>query len=218
MGMAASQLRFLALTARKTNCEFEGQQVNQQRTSLANRSAGSFNQLVKLTPPTPPSNVLNYNNVDLDKDAYGLYNDYKLLANTLGDADGTLELNKSALLSEEDFDAIKTAGGFSNYEDYKAYETSVKSRLGSLGITDMENIKNYKEIDIAQQIYDKAKIDYDKKVADINSEISSIQQMDKTLELELRQLDTEQEAMQTEMESVKKVIDKNIESLYKTFA
>ncbi len=28
MGMAASQARYLALTARKTNTEYEGQQIN----------------------------------------------------------------------------------------------------------------------------------------------------------------------------------------------
>ena len=35
MGMAASQARYLALTARKTNTEWEGQQINQARTALA---------------------------------------------------------------------------------------------------------------------------------------------------------------------------------------
>ena len=35
MGLAASQARFLGLTARKSNIEYEGQQVNQQRTALA---------------------------------------------------------------------------------------------------------------------------------------------------------------------------------------
>ena len=39
MGMAASQARYLALTARKTNVEYEGQQINQERTALANQSA-----------------------------------------------------------------------------------------------------------------------------------------------------------------------------------
>ncbi len=58
---------------------------------------------------------------------------------------------------------------------------------------------------------------YEKKIADINAKTEKIQEQDRTLELRLRQLDTEQEALQTEMESVKKVIDKNIESTYKTF-
>ena len=40
MGMAASQARFLGLTARKSNVEYQVQQINQQRTSLANESLG----------------------------------------------------------------------------------------------------------------------------------------------------------------------------------
>ena len=55
MGMAASQARFLGLTARKTNTEFEGQQINQQRTTLSNQSANYYNQLLGMTVPTPPS-------------------------------------------------------------------------------------------------------------------------------------------------------------------
>ena len=66
-----------------------------------------------------------------------------------------------------------------------------------------------------QYMYDKAK--YEKAVADINARTEIIQQEDRTLELRLRQLDTEQQALQTEMEAVAKVIDKNIESTFKTF-
>jgi hypothetical protein len=55
MGMAASQARFLGLTARKTNVEFEGQQINQQRTTLSNESSGYYSQLCNMSVPTPPS-------------------------------------------------------------------------------------------------------------------------------------------------------------------
>ena len=55
MGMAASQARFLGLTARKTNVEYEGQQINQQRTTLANQSANYYNQLLGMSVPVPPS-------------------------------------------------------------------------------------------------------------------------------------------------------------------
>ena len=55
MGMAASQARFLGLTARKTNTEYEGQQVNQQRTVLGNQSANYYNQLLGMSVPVPPS-------------------------------------------------------------------------------------------------------------------------------------------------------------------
>ncbi len=55
MGMAASQARFLGLTARKTNVEYEGQQINQQRTTLANQSANYYNSLLGMSVPAPPS-------------------------------------------------------------------------------------------------------------------------------------------------------------------
>lgn len=55
MGMAASQARFLSLTARKTNVEYEGQQINQQRTTLSNESSNYYSQLCNLSVPTPPS-------------------------------------------------------------------------------------------------------------------------------------------------------------------
>ena len=55
MGMAASQARFLGLTARKTNVEYEGQQINQQRTTLANETANYYNDLLGMQVPVPPS-------------------------------------------------------------------------------------------------------------------------------------------------------------------
>lgn len=55
MGMSASQARFLGLTARKTNVEYEGQQVNQQRTTLSNQSANYYNNLLGMEVPVPPS-------------------------------------------------------------------------------------------------------------------------------------------------------------------
>ena len=55
MGMAASQARFLGLTARKTNVEYEGQQINQQRTTLSNQTASYYTDLLGMTVPVPPS-------------------------------------------------------------------------------------------------------------------------------------------------------------------
>lgn len=55
MGMAASQARYLQLTARKTNVEYQGQQINQQRTELATESAGMFAKLLALQVPTAPT-------------------------------------------------------------------------------------------------------------------------------------------------------------------
>ena len=55
MGMAASQARYIQLTARKANCEYEGQQINQARTNLANEVAGLFNRMLDLELPEVPS-------------------------------------------------------------------------------------------------------------------------------------------------------------------
>ena len=52
----------------------------------------------------------------------------------------------------------------------------------------------------------------------IQLRINAMQSLDKGLELQLRRVDTQQQAVQTEMEAVKKVIDKNIELTFKTFA
>ena len=79
--MAASQARFLGLTARKTNVEYEGQQVNQQRTTLANQSANYYNQLLGMTVPTPPS-----------------INDYTKTVYTF--QDGNLSNNITALIAQ----------------------------------------------------------------------------------------------------------------------
>ena len=55
MGLAASQARFLQCTARKTNVEYQGQQINNARTVLANKSANAYNEMLALKVPTPPS-------------------------------------------------------------------------------------------------------------------------------------------------------------------
>ncbi len=73
MGMAASQARYLALTARKTNTEWEGQQINQARTALANQSANLFNRLLGLEVPNAPKTTdyteLQYSYTDGDNES-----------------------------------------------------------------------------------------------------------------------------------------------------
>ena len=55
MGMSASQVRYCMLQARKTDIEFQGQQINQQRTTLATQSAAYNTELLTISVPTPPS-------------------------------------------------------------------------------------------------------------------------------------------------------------------
>lgn len=55
MGMSASQMRYCMLSGKKSDVEFQGQQINQQRTTLATETSAYNNQLLNLTVPTPPS-------------------------------------------------------------------------------------------------------------------------------------------------------------------
>ena len=59
MGLAASQARFLGLTARKSNIEYQGQQINQARTALSNEVMNLYEKYNRLDVPVPPS-VNNY--------------------------------------------------------------------------------------------------------------------------------------------------------------
>ena len=85
MGMAASQARFLGLTARKTNVEYEGQQINQQRTTLSNQSANYYNDLLGMSVPVPPS-VADYSKTVYTFEDGSLSNS---ISSMIAQADGT---------------------------------------------------------------------------------------------------------------------------------
>ena len=55
MGMSASQARLLSLQARQSNLEYQGQQINQERTILSQQCTALYNSLLAMQVPTPPS-------------------------------------------------------------------------------------------------------------------------------------------------------------------
>ena len=55
MGMSASQARYLNLLARQSNLEYQGQQINQERSILSQQCTALYNSLLALDVPTPPS-------------------------------------------------------------------------------------------------------------------------------------------------------------------
>ena len=177
MGIAASQARYLYLTARQTNVEFEGQQINQARTNLANEESGLFRKMMEIDTPILPT----------------MYTIEQ-------------ELNK---WGDKGPDPNDYSGGTNN-TDYQRDYSIWKSYIDS-------GYNLQKAYDTATDMYNAAMQKYEKAYNDINSKIESIHEKDQVLELQLRQLDTEQETIVTELESVKKVIDKNIENVFKTF-
>ncbi len=340
MGMSASQARFLGLTARKTNVEFEGQQINQQRTTLSNQSANYYNDLLGMAVPVPPS-VDDYTKAVYTFEDGALTNqitamiaqndgsytvsylrtwkdDFSMVSATTSivtsNADKTIfsvgstklrkigdnftdELVKNdnylKTLSDDQLTQLKkeeneyltllrdkygagdymiryvnntTTGEFqpffykldnlknANYDANGNSQSNINCyKVGSE--TKTEEVKAVKDCKIEkdssgryinitikdaagkevtyalttstatdQAAYDDAmnqyeyeKYEYDQAIQEINSKIEIVQSEDKNLELRLKQLDTEQDAISTEIDAVQKVIEKNVESSFKTF-
>lgn len=316
MGMAASQARFLGLTARKTNTEYEGQQVNQERTALANQSANLYNKMLTMKVPTPPDTTDFYNmryTYSLGTDSYEItaysaaadkttgayditvnhtYEDLQAFVRntnnvTIANSNGNYTVNVGNLntqltqvnndklqaelntkynnlkLTSNVFYSYKTSAGDQTYyisqadlDTYLAngatsytgairqayYDTTTVTDRGveipgvnftvdaagnftKIALPDgtnpsliSENVQDDAGYAQAMNTYTEDKNLYDREVANINAQTAILEQQDKTLELRLKQLDTEQSALQTEMDAVSKVIDKNVESTFKTFA
>ena len=177
MGIAASQARYLYLTARQTNVEFEGQQINQARTNLANEQAGLFRELLEIEAPVMPTLYT----VQQDLTAWAATNGPDPSNYTAGENDPQYQYDMSL------WSAYINGGNDPN----AAYNVAVN------------------EYNAKQRQYEQA-------MEQINLKSEEIHQRDQVLELQLRQLDTEQQTIVTELESVKKVIDKNIENVFKS--
>lgn len=107
---------------------------------------------------------------------------------------------------------LDDASGSCRYSSIKFENSNAVFTLNTEQITNQEGYAQ------AMNQYNYDVMAYEKKIADINAKTKSIQEQDRTLELRLKQLDTEQDALSNEMEAVKKVIDKNVESTFKTFS
>ena len=115
-------------------------------------------------------------------------------------------------ITQTEYARLDDKSGSGRYQNIKLESMDTKLALNSQEKTDE---KAYED---AMQQYNYNITKYEKRLAEINAKTSIIQVQDRTLELRLRQLDTEQKALTTEMEAVKSVIQKNIETTFKTFS
>lgn len=90
MGMSASQLRYCLISGKKSDVEFEGQQINQQRTTLATETSTYNSQLLDLKVPTAPS-ADSYTKTNYTFDMGG--NNYSIKGVTYVPANGTYTIN-----------------------------------------------------------------------------------------------------------------------------
>ncbi len=94
MGLAASQARFLGITARKSNIEYEGQQVNQQRTALAEEVNSLYNKLLALDVPVAPDTTAFYeSNYSFNLSNTSGYDGDYLVKSYYQNDDGTFYIN-----------------------------------------------------------------------------------------------------------------------------
>ena len=115
-------------------------------------------------------------------------------------------------ITTTEYARLDDASGSGRYQNIKLSSSSGNFVLNS------EEVTNDVAYDNAMQQYNYDILKYEKRLADINAKTSKIQVQDRTLELRLKQLDTEQKALSTEMEAVKQVIQKNVETTFKTFS
>ena len=137
MGMAAAQARFLGLTARKSNVEFEGQQINQQRTTLSNQSASYYSELCNMTVPTPPS-VDDYTKVTYSFDDGALTNTITSMI-----AKGNNQYSISYIQQWQDDYSIVAASSSLIAKDGDKYKvgTATLRKLGTIGDYTLDQLK-----------------------------------------------------------------------------
>ena len=138
MGMSASQARFLSLTARKNNVEFEGQQINQQRTTLSNQSASYYSELCNMTVPTPPS-VDDYTKVSYTFDDGALTNTVTSMI-----AKGNNQYSISYIQQwQDDYSIVSASSSLISKTDAGEYKvgSSTLRKLGTVGGYTAEELK-----------------------------------------------------------------------------
>lgn len=220
MGMSASQARFLMLTGQKSNNEFHAQRVAFERLSLSQQgeqALAEYNdklneRILLFRGPDENGNIatgkqLTYNNI---VDDLG----FRLTSGTSGRIivprypDGITDAEKDQYLVDPDLfnaDALEKNLREGNYV-IQMPSTETESGFQDVSIDGAVFLEDtYDTIDLPQ-----AEAEYNLKKERIHGQ-------DKKLELQLKQLDSEHKALETEMESVQKVIQKNVETTFKTF-
>ena len=160
MGMAASQARFLSLTARKTNVEYEGQQINQQRTTLSNESSNYYSQLCNMVVPTPPSSE------DYTKTVYSFVDgsETNTINSLIAQKDGMYILNYTQSYEAENVvsnGSVVTTRQTGEDGTYSYYIGSTKLReMTSSTVSEMseEEITAYKNSDVYLSTLENAEV------------------------------------------------------------
>lgn len=198
MGLAASQARLLLLTARKSDLELRAQQITNtemilamQTEKIAQEYSNKISNKVTMMQTSTDMNDATYN-----QSVIMTYEELIKAGYTLQYANGDAydnEGNSTAWLQDQ----------------------IQKGDIIILSATTGEEVGITGSSNFYQTYYTE---DDDAATAEYESKMAQIQTKEKKLQIDLNQIENQQKACDTEIDSVKKVIGKNIERTFKTFA
>lgn len=245
MGLSASQARFLQLTARKSNVEYQAQRINYERLSLSKQLSQASQEYQEKT--SNRKLVFSYRDGSGKTSIDLTYKNYKNYMNQQAGVNSQQQYylvsssgNKIIASSEEDMQAIIDQHNSQYDEDNWLTEDDF---MFVDGLDDVDNFQRAIQDGIYYFATYNANPDEGAKFntqewetlgggaitdvldtsddaqaeAEYKATQDKIQNADKKLELELNRLESEREAISTELESVQNVIKDNIEKSFQTF-
>lgn len=225
MGLSASQGRFLTLTARKSNCEFQVQQLTQAKLQLAERQD---------TEAYLWSNGMNVQHLYYAPDGNGSITDdlqrlsYQLVTKSAQDGGLNMRVKDKygRIVVPQLPDPMPEGAEVGDYvieknctqADY--FEKNLKNGNWRLQQPSKANETGWQNVTLegCENIYQGVDAkDYAVAENDYSLSVERLENIEKRYDMQIQQLTNEQKAIETELDSVKKVIDKNIEETFKTF-
>lgn len=241
MGFAASQARFLSLTARLADNEFEAGQISQERVDVLHQmqrysdeyDAATNNQFLTANVFDMATNAnskvaLTYDIIGKDPLEGGLGMNLitasgKIVVPSEEEMHKQIEERQELVskglstepLSAADFfifeDVVQPSALQKNLEDGNFF-FAPKTKNEQTGEYDKKSIAMLNNV---SSDYDKS--DDAAAKARYDKKMNIAEAKDAMLEMRLSQLESSHKAIETEMESVQKIVDDNVESSFKTF-
>lgn len=223
MGLSASQARFLMLTAKQNNIEFQIQRLTQEKLNITNAldneaTLWSNGMNIKHLYYSPGGN--GSVGEDLPRLSYAIVTgsaEKGGLGMSVRDSFGrTIVSELPDPIPEGKTAADYAVEPYCYQADY--FENNLKT--GNWFIQSIDDNGNISDVSIsgANFIYEGTdESDYAICNAAYEEKVKRLQRIDKKLDMEIKTLDGQREAAIQEKESLRKIIDKNIEGSFKSF-
>lgn len=214
MGMSATQARYLMLTARKSDLELQAQFINQRIIQLSQ-------QTVRFTEDYTAA-ISNKKIMVADNRAdQTQWTDFAHNPQLLLDQGYQIKWGNT-VLTANDLDDNGIISGQNDAGENTYFSTAQVQQLfqsGAWEVYDADNEPVHYGSDygsVVREVLDES--DDAQAQATYETKVAKVQAQEKTLELQLKNIETEHKACDTEIDTVKKVLQKNIERSFKTFA